>query len=30
MVDKKYPVKMVVDSQNKKKVSIYWDSSYSG
>ena len=30
MVDKKYPVKMVVDSQNKKKVSVYWDSSYSG
>ena len=29
-VDKKYPVKITVDPDNKKKISLKWDSSYCG
>ena len=29
-VDKQYPVKITIDSDNKKKISLKWDSSYCG
>ena len=29
-VDKKYPVKLTIDPEDGKKVTVYWDSSFSG
>ena len=29
-VDKKYPVKITIDPDNKKRISLKWDSSYCG
>jgi hypothetical protein len=29
-VDKKYPVKIIVDPNDKSKITLIWESSYSG